>query len=144
MKPRKCRKFLRKRAKKPTNKCEVWKQKVKANRALTKTLRHQVRFRSGRTTLTKRGKETLKAVAGTLIRFPWMRVVVEGNSPARGRWGKRLTTGRARTSAKYLRARGVKNGMRETGKRSNLIGLKIHAAGSVRRPRGCGKGAFLF
>ena len=138
-KPAKCRRYLRKRGKKPS-KCAAWRAKTKANAELARALRRQVKFRSGSTVLTKQGKRILNGVAGTLIRYPWMRVTVEGHSPARGNWGKRLTSGRARTSARYLRTRGCRNGFRQVGKRTNLIGIKMHASGNTRRPKGCRAG----
>merc|ERR1712159_13496 len=69
-----------------------------------------------------------------------MKVTAEGNSPASGAWGKKLTTGRARSTVQYLKSKGCKNVFTELGKKSRLIGMVMFATGSSpnnRKPRGC-------
>merc|ERR1719163_2112105 len=131
-----------KSAKPPADPCKAYKEKQVANAALAKTLRRQVKFNPGRTELTSQGKAVLDKVAATLKQYTWMAVTAEGNSPAPGAAGTRLTSGRARSTVQYLKSKGCKNKFSERGKHSRLIGMIMYATGTNasgdKPPRGCG------
>merc|ERR1712072_676433 len=122
-------------------KCDEWLARQKANKELARALRSQVRFNGGKTTLTNAGKSVLNKVAAVLRKYSFMKVTVEGRSPARGAWGKKLTTGRAATTAKYLKSRGCKNKMTEKGRYPiRMIGIVLFGTGTTPadpKPGGC-------
>merc|ERR1719482_2659390 len=100
-----------------------------------------------KTDLTPEGKKVLDKVAATLKQYAWMSVTAEGNSPAPGAAGKRLTGGRARSTVQYLKKKGCKNKFTERGKHSRLIGMVMYATGTAssgdRPPKGCGKASAI-
>merc|ERR1711939_878242 len=139
-----------KKAKARTKKASKRAKKAKkkeANAALANTLKRQVRFNPGKTDLTPEGKKVLDKVAATLKQYAWMSVTAEGNSPAPGAAGKRLTGGRARSTVQYLKKKGCKNKFTERGKHSRLIGMVMYATGTAssgdRPPKGCGKASAI-
>lgn len=109
----------------------------KANKAMTKTLQKQVKFKPNKWVLRKEGKKTLDSIAGYLIKYQWMELDLEGHSTASGSYCKNLTGKRAKAAADYLKKKGCGNKFHTSGKCRTFIGLKIKATGSATPPRGC-------
>merc|ERR1712224_298658 len=121
----------------PADPCKKWKAQKKANKAMTKTLQKQVKFKPNKWVLRKEGKKTLDSIAGYLIKYQWMELDLEGHSTASGSYCKNLTGKRAKAAADYLKKKGCGNKFHTLGKCRTFIGLKIKATGSATPPRGC-------
>jgi len=121
----------------PADPCKKWKAQKAANKAMTKTLQKQVKFKPNKWVLRKEGKKTLDSIAGYLIKYQWMELDLEGHSTASGSYCKNLTGKRAKAAADYLKKKGCGNKFHTSGKCRTFIGLKIKATGSATPPRGC-------
>jgi len=126
---------------KPSGECALYHTTRIVNEAMARTLQKSVGFHPGSTRLTSAGQNVLKSIADTLKMYPWMSIVVEGQSPATGLKGQRLTTGRAGGAAEYLaKKESVTNKIQIAGTQARTIGLVIYAAGSSpgdAPPKGC-------
>lgn len=121
----------------PADPCKAWKKRKAANALMTKSLQKKVRFEPGKTILTKAGKKILDEVASVIVSNAWMSISLTGQSTAKGSWCNRLTKGRAKSAADYLKKKGCTNKMATSGKCQTFIGLSISAGGSAKPPTGC-------
>jgi len=126
---------------KPSGACAMYHLQRIVNEDVARTLQKAVGFHPGSTRLTSGGKNVLKDVADTLKMYPWMPIIVEGQSPATGLKGQRLTSGRAGGAADYLSKKLMApNQIKTTGTQARNIGMVIYAAGSSpgdAPPTGC-------
>merc|ERR1712124_69215 len=109
----------------PVDPCKKWKAQKAANKAMTKTLQKQVKFKPNKWVLRKEGKKTLDSIAGYLIKYQWMELDLEGHSTASGSYCKNLTGKRAKAAADYLKKKGCGNKFHTSGKCRTFIGLKL-------------------
>jgi len=121
----------------PKDPCKAWKKRKAANALMTKSLQKKVRFEPNKTILTKGGKKILDEVASVIVSNAWMSISLTGQSTASGSYCNKLTRGRAKSAADYLKVKGCTNKMATGGKCRTFVGLSISAGGSAKPPKGC-------
>merc|ERR1712216_987628 len=100
----------------------------------------EIGFGGGSTVIQSSGFATLNEVAKILKQYPWMKIEVEAHSDAgAGSICSNLTKGRAASTEKYLRSKGVTNLM---GKPVGKCGVKraimiASSGGRSSAPAGC-------
>merc|ERR1712093_169970 len=124
----------------PADPCKKYQDEKKADKAVAAALKSEIRFGGGSTVIQSSGFATLDKVAKILKQYPWMKIEVEAHSDAgAGSICSNLTKGRAASTEKYLRSKGVKNLM---GKPVGKCGVKraimiASSGGRSSAPAGC-------
>merc|ERR1712159_154389 len=124
----------------PADPCKKYQDEKKADKAVAAALKSEIRFGGGSTVIQSSGFTTLDKVAKILKQYPWMKIEVEAHSDAgAGSICDNLTKGRAASTEKYLRSKGVTNLM---GKPVGKCGVKraiviASSGGRSSAPAGC-------
>ena len=124
----------------PADPCEKWAKQNVANQIMAEALTEEISFCGGCIEISDKGKTTLNKVATILNQYPWMTIDVQAHSDASvGARCTELTNGRALSTEKHLKSKGVKNTMStppgECGKKKAIV-IK-NPDGNKPVPAGC-------